>query len=69
MSAVDGQVQAEKDVQRIARALDEEVRRWGPRYGTVVRNLLHRDVIRVGRRPQVGAAPMRGQTTIDEVME
>lgn len=32
----------------------------------VITDLLHEGLIRVGRRPQTGPAPMRGQTTIQE---
>lgn len=32
----------------------------------VVADLLHDGLIKVGRRPQTGPAPMKGQTTIQE---
>jgi hypothetical protein len=77
-SPADVQAQANEDVERIASALCETIRPFGmwahlPEGGREVwrawvRDLLERDVIRVGRRPDKGEPPMEGQTTIEDVL-
>lgn len=79
-SPADREVQARADLERIAGQMYEEMAIGDmgdlfPRFETipehvqskwrrVARNLLTRDVIRVGKRPDAGPAPMAGQTSI-----
>jgi hypothetical protein len=73
--------QAQEDVERIAAELYDTFMRWWDaprvnwqdapeeartRWRAMVTELLHADVIRVGRRPQKGAPPMTGQTSLVE---
>lgn len=74
--------QAKEDVERISKDLFEtKARHYHPEhaqaweetgeltrasYRAIVTELLHRDVIRVGKRPQKGERPMEGQTSMDE---
>lgn len=76
-------VQARDDVERISKDLFETKARhyhaehaqtWEETgeltrasYRSIVTELLHRDVIRIGRRPQRGDPPMTGQTTFTPV--
>jgi hypothetical protein len=70
MSPADRQVEAREDVKRIECEFNlahHRIHDYGPEFeiGPVIQELLHRDVIRVGRRPS-GERPMEGQTTIDD---
>lgn len=75
--------EAQEDIERIAREFwdfdrpegmpgwEELVRAKPITVGQIrgaVRSLLERDIIRVGRRPATGPAPMEGQTTVDEMI-
>jgi hypothetical protein len=77
MSPADRQAQAVADVDRIARALYEVVRPQWPwpsasvaqqKWRGYVRELLTRDVIRVGARPSV-EQPIKGQTRLEEFLD
>lgn len=81
-SPADREVQARADLERVAGQMYEEMASLSmgdlfPRFETVpecvqsqwrqvARNLLTRDVIRVGKRPDTGPAPMTGQMAIDQ---
>jgi hypothetical protein len=76
-SPADRQVEALADVDRIARALHEAVRPAWPWPSTsfalsmwrgVVHELLVRDVIRVGARPNA-QRPLEGQTRLEEFLD
>lgn len=74
LSSAEKQAEAIADVERIAGKFYEAVGRHGwndigdelrERYRGAITELLHADVIRVGRRPHVDR-PMTGQTRIDD---
>jgi hypothetical protein len=78
-SSAEEVTQAQEDVERITGELYEAFMRWWDapnvtwrdapedvrtRWCAMTTELLHRDVIRVGRRPQRGERPMTGQTSL-----
>lgn len=70
MSPADRQAEAQGDLKRIEREFNlahSRIHGYGPEFdtGPVIEELLHRDVIRIGRRPSA-ERPMEGQTTIDD---
>lgn len=81
MTSAEEVTQARDDVERIAADLfntkarhyhAEQAQTWEQTgdltrasYRSIVTELLHRDVIRVGKRPETGPPPMDGQTELE----
>lgn len=77
MTAAEEVTQAVEDVERISKAMfaaavahtqgqivgvwEEQTESKREQYRAVVRELLRRDIVRVGHRPQKGERPMTGQ--------